>query len=249
MEDDSALNSAVAQLFGLDSASALFVQAVTHPSFSHESPEAPHNQRLEFLGDAVLDFVVSEVLYERFPSSDEGLLTRTRSQLVSTGALARFARVHGVGKVLRFGRGAAQGNLGESDNVLADAVEALIAAAYLDVGMVAARLACVSVLEHGLREISEAGARDAKSELQEKVQALGLPAPTYRVTQVQGPAHDAVFEVHVHVRGCFLATGTGRSKRVAERQAAERALQSDTYRSIGQETDKGGGGCSSEEDS
>src|SRR5690606_11056558 len=249
MEDDSALNSAVAQLFGLDSASALFVQAVTHPSFSHESPEAPHNQRLEFLGDAVLDFVVSEVLYERFPSSDEGLLTRTRSQLVITGALARFARDHGVGKVLRFGRGAAQGNLSDSDNVLADAVEALIAAAHLDAGIDAARAACVSVLEHGLRELSEAGARDAKSELQERVQALGLPAPAYSIRQVHGPAHDATFEVDVNVRGRFLATGAGRSKRAAERQAAERALQLASYRTLGEEAEPGGEQCSSEEPS
>lgn len=229
MDEESAGASAIARLFGLDPEGALFVQAVTHPSFSHETPEAAHNQRLEFLGDAILDFVVSDVLFERFPDSDEGKLTRTRAQLVSTGALARFARFHEIGAVLKLGRGASQSNLRDSENVLADALEALIAASYLESGISGARPACVAILEFGLSALAQAGARDAKSELQEKVQALGLRAPAYRVIGTQGPAHDAVFEVEVEVGGRCLAQGSGRSKRSAEGQAAERALESKSY--------------------
>lgn len=223
---------AIAPLFGLDPRGALYQQAVTHPSFSHETPEAAHNQRLEFLGDAILDFIVSEVLYERFPDSDEGKLTRTRAQLVSTEALAHFARTHNVGGVLRLGRGAAQSNLRDSDNVLADALEALIAASYLERGLEGARPVCIAVLEFGLSVIARAGAQDAKSELQEKVQALGLRAPAYRVIETKGPAHEAVFEVEVEVGGHCLAQGTGRSKRSAEQKAAERALDSKSYERI-----------------
>lgn len=232
MEQESAEASAIARLFGLDPSGDLLKQAVTHPSFSHETPEAAHNQRLEFLGDAILDFVVSDVLHERFPDSDEGKLTRTRAQLVSTGALARFARSHDIGGVLRLGRGAAQSNLRDSDNVLADALEALIAASYLESGLLSARPVCIAILEFGLSALAQAGARDAKSELQEKVQALGLRAPAYRVIATQGPAHDAVFEVEVEVGGLCLAQGSGRSKRSAEGQAALRALESKSYENL-----------------
>lgn len=184
------------------------------------------------MGDAILDFVVSEELYERFPESDEGKLTRTRAQLVSTGALARFARSHELGAVLRFGKGAAQSNLRQSENVLADAVEALIAASYLETGIESARSVCCAILEFGLGALPQAGARDAKSELQEKVQALGLRAPSYRVTGTHGPAHEAVFEVEVGVDGHRLAEGSGRSKRLAERQAAQRALSTRAYEAL-----------------
>ncbi len=232
MDQSRADVGAIALLFGLSPDSALFEQAITHPSYSHETPDAPHNQRLEFLGDAILDFVVSQELYERFPESDEGKLTRTRAQIVSTGALARFARQHEVGAVLRFGKGAAQSNLRQGENVLADAVEALIAACYLDSGIEGVRVICHKILEFGLSALAQAGARDAKSELQEKVQALGLRAPSYRVTSTTGPAHEAVFEVEVGVEGHRLAEGSGRSKRLAERQAAQRALSSRSYEAL-----------------
>jgi ribonuclease-3 len=172
---------------------------------------------------------VSEVLYDRFPDSDEGKLTRTRAQLVSTGALASFARSRDVGSVLLLGRGASQGNLRDSDNVLADALEALIAASYLEKGIVGARPACVEILDFGLAALSQAGARDAKSELQEKLQALGLRAPAYRVIGTHGPAHESVFEVEVGVGGRALAQGSGRSKRSAEQKAAEQALDCRSY--------------------
>lgn len=214
----------VAALFGLSADSPQFLTATTHPSYAHEVAGAQDNQRLEFLGDAILDFVISEELYRRFPDSDEGKLTRTRAQLVSTGALARFAREHQLSAALRFGKGAGQGSLHESDNVLADAVEALLAAAYLDRGADEIRRLGVLILEFGLSAIEKAGARDAKSELQEKVQALGFRAPIYRVVASHGPAHESVFDVEVSVDGRVLAAASGRSKRVAEREAAKKSL-------------------------
>jgi ribonuclease-3 len=213
----------IAELFGLDVDGVLFKQAITHPSFAHETPEAPHNQRLEFLGDAILDFVVSQALYERWEDAAEGQLTRARAQVVSTQALSRFARERNLSPVLRFGKGGSQGGLRESDNVLADGVEALIAASYLEAGIEAARSACLKILEFGLGA-AEVGASDPKSELQEQVQARGLKAPIYSVVRSSGPAHEVEFEVEVSVDGSALARASGRSKRVAERNAAERAL-------------------------
>lgn len=213
----------IAKLFGLDVDGVLFKQATTHPSFAHETPEAPHNQRLEFLGDAILDFVVSQALYERWEDAAEGQLTRARAQVVSTQALSRFAREHNLSSALRFGKGGSQGGLRESDNVLADGVEALIAASYLEAGIEAARKVCFKILEFGL-SASEVGASDPKSELQEQVQARGLKAPIYSVVRSSGPAHEVEFEVEVSVDGSARARASGRSKRVAERNAAERAL-------------------------
>jgi len=222
----------IAELFGLSPESDVFLEAVTHPSYAHETESVVHNQRLEFLGDAILDFVVSDVLFEKFPDAAEGQLTRTRSQLVSTGALARFARHHGLSVALRFGKGASQGKLHDNDNVLADVVEALIAAAYLQGGTSRAQEVCKKVMDFGLLALKEAGARDAKSDLQEKVQALGMKAPSYRVVSLVGPAHETTFEVEVSVNGTQLATATGRSKRSAEREAARIALSDANYEKI-----------------
>lgn len=251
MDEEQAKAAALAELFGLRQESEGFLQAITHPSFAHETSEAAHNQRLEFLGDAVLDFVVSDELYRRLPVADEGQLTRTRAQVVSTGALAQFARAHEVGRCLRFGKGAAQGNLRDSENVLADAVEALIAATYLEVGIEGAARICREILEYGLSRTEEAGARDAKSELQEKVQALGLRAPSYRVVGMSGPAHEVLFEVEVSVRGVSLARGIGRSKRLAERLAAGKALSGEAYLGLPEEgpgASETGGSLSPEEE-
>lgn len=222
----------IAERFGLSAESVLFQRAVTHPSFAHEVQEAEHNQRLEFLGDAILDFVVSEELYQRLPDADEGMLTRTRAQIVSTPALGNYARHVGLSVALRFGKGAAQGNLHDSDNVLADAVEALLAASYLEGGLEAVRPVCRAIMDFGLSVIDVAGARDAKSELQEEVQALGMKAPVYQVSRALGPAHDTVFEVQVLVQNTLVGVGQGRSKRAAEREAAADALQNGGHRRL-----------------
>jgi len=233
---DEALDAAVqarvrvAKLFGLDPGSERFLEALTHPSFAHEVAGAVDNQRLEFLGDAVLGLCVSDELTGRYPDAQEGQLTRTRAQVVSTEALSEFARERRIAEAIRFGRGAEQGNLHESPKVLADAVEALIAASYLELGMDAARRICAEVLESGLR--AAAGGRDAKSELQERVQALRIAPPTYRVVERLGPAHETEFVVEVVARGVVLGSGRGRSRRAAETAAARVALDEGSWRGL-----------------
>jgi ribonuclease III len=213
----------LAELCGLDPASAGLTQALTHPSLANELG-VPHNQRLEFLGDAVLGLCASEELYRAFPSADEGTLTRLRAQLVNADALAAWAREVGVPAALRLGRGAAGAGLRDGTNVLADAVEALIAAAHLEAGLDAARALSAKVVQHGLRAAGDTAERDPKSRLQERLQALGRQAPSYELVETRGPAHERWFRVKVLALGTELAEGEGRSKRGAEQAAAAAAL-------------------------
>lgn len=216
----------IAELLGLPLTAPHFEEALTHPSFANEQRSARHNQRLEFLGDSVLGFCVSELLCARFPDADEGALTRMRAQLVNAQALAVWARKEDLAQVLRLGRGAGVAGLRDSTNVLADAVEALIAAVYLDVGLEAARAACERVVADELQALESDGARDPKSELQERLQAIGGDAPTYELIETGGPAHQRWFKVAVIQGERRLAEGSGRSKRAAERVAAAAALKS-----------------------
>ena len=222
-EGRAALRLRVAELLGDEAPIARFDEALTHPSYSNETG-ALHNQRLEFLGDAVLGLCVSELLAARFPDADEGSLTRMRSALVNANALARFAKKVDLGAALALGRGARIGGEREGLNVLADAVEALVAAVYDARGLDAARRLSAAVVADPLAEIGPAPALDPKSALQERVQARGQPAPTYRVVHSEGPAHDPRFVVEVLVGEEVLAQGEGASKRAAERAAAESAL-------------------------
>jgi ribonuclease-3 len=200
-----------------------FDEALTHPSFANES-SAPDNQRLEFLGDAVLGLCVSEVLSRERPEADEGVLTRMRSALVNAEALALWARAEKLGEALALGKGARAGSEREQTNVLADAVEALVACVYEARGLDGARMLVEHVIREPMREATRLGTRDPKSLLQEQVQARGLPAPTYRVRGMRGPQHDPTFEVEVIVGEAVAGLGEGRSKRVAERAAALAAL-------------------------
>ena len=204
-----------------------FAEALTHPSFANESAE-PDNQRLEFLGDAVLGLCVSELLAQTHPDADEGALTRMRSALVNAEALARWARNENLGEAIALGRGASAGTEREQTNVLADAVEALVAAVYDARGIEGARKLVSEVIHESMREAPQLASRDPKSLLQEQVQARGLPAPTYRVKQMRGPQHDPTFEVEVVVGDEVVGLGEGRSKRVAERAAASAALLRDS---------------------
>jgi len=200
-----------------------FVEALTHPSFANEAAVAD-NQRLEFLGDAVLGLCVSEMLVTRYPEADEGKLTRMRSALVNAEALASWARRVDLGASIALGRGAEQGAERDQTSVLADAAEAVIAAVYEACGLEGARALVLDVVG-GLFDNAEAlELRDPKSALQERVQTRGLPAPTYRVVAVQGPPHAQVFEVEVAYELGLQARGSGRSKRLAERAAAAAAL-------------------------
>jgi ribonuclease-3 len=215
----------IAALASLAPSSAALEQALTHPSLANERRGVIHNQRLEFLGDAVLGLCASEELYRTFPDADEGMLTRLRAQLVNAEALAAWGRAAGLTSVLRVGRGAAGAGLRESTNVLADAVEAIIAAAYLEAGLDAARRLSSAIVQHGLATVSPTALRDAKSELQERLQALGQPAPHYELVETTGPAHERRFRVRVTGAGRQLGEGEGRSKRAAEQAAASTALE------------------------
>jgi len=198
-----------------------FDEALTHPSYANESSE-PDNQRLEFLGDAVLGLCVSELLSRERPEADEGVLTRMRSALVNAEALALWAKAECIGEALALGKGARAGSEREQTNVLADAVEALVASVYEARGLDGARRLVEHVIREPMQEAARLGTRDPKSFLQEQVK--GLPAPTYRVRGMRGPQHDPMFEVEVIVGDAVAGLGEGRSKRVAERAAALAAL-------------------------
>ncbi|HEY3235784.1 MAG TPA: ribonuclease III [Polyangiaceae bacterium] len=227
--EDLTARERVATAFGLSLDSPRLLAALTHPSYANERPDPEDNQRLEFLGDAVLGLCVSELLCQRFPQADEGSLTRMRAQLVNAETLARWARRSELYRALRLGRGAAAARLEDSTNVLCDAVEALVAASYLDGGMEVARRACLEIVGADLESAAEA-LRDPKSELQERVQAMGGVPPSYELVLDQGPAHNRWFRVLVRVSGRSVGEGEGRSKRLAERAAAQAALESNAWR-------------------
>jgi ribonuclease-3 len=199
----------------------LLARALTHRSYGAE-----HNERLEFLGDAVLNLAVSQLLYERFAGSDEGDLTRVRAHLVREDSLHRLALAMGLPEVVRLSEGEARGGGAQRASILADALEALIGGAFLDGGFDAAR----GVVQRLFGEIiatTEVGnwAKDAKTELQEWLQARRLPVPAYRIVTTRGQAHAMTFEVECAVASLGLAeTGEGRSRRIAEQEAARRML-------------------------
>lgn len=203
-------------------------EALTHPSFSNEQRGGRRvdNQRLEFLGDAVLGLCVTELLMERFPGAREGELSMMRSALVNTDALASWARGVELGAALRVGRGAEVAGERDQTNVLADATEALVAALYLDRGFESARALSRKIVASPLSQLASGSmlGRDAKSELQERVQARGAASPRYRLMGTEGPDHDRAFLVAVEVEGKVIGTGRGRSKKLAEQAAARAAL-------------------------
>jgi ribonuclease-3 len=221
---------------GIEGPSAHLEEALTHPSFTNEQPDAgAHNQRLEFLGDAVLAVCVSEMLMEAFGDAGEGELTVMRAALVNTESLAARARDLGIAAALRVGRGADAAGERHRPGVLADALEAVLGAVFVDFGLDAARAVSRRVLAGPIAALLDAGGmeRDPKSRLQELVQARGLGTPRYRVVEERGPPHDRTFAVEVEVQLGALpagppdrmtACGEGRSKKLAEQEAARVAL-------------------------
>jgi ribonuclease-3 len=203
-----------------------FEEALTHSSYAneHRAERVPDNQRLEFLGDAVLDLCVSELLLDRLPGADEGVLSRAYGALVNGESLARWARDNAVGSALRVGRGAAATGITERSNVLADTVEAIVAAVYLDRGLDEARRVSALIVEDAIADLSELSRRDPKTTLQELVQARGAAAPVYHVVTVEGPDHDRAFAMAVSIAGRTVAEGRGRTKKLAEQAAASAAL-------------------------
>lgn len=203
----------------------LVEQALTHRSALAEGV-AQSNERLEFLGDAVLGFIVTEKLYTLFPDRAEGDLSRARALVVSRRTLAQVAKQLGVDQVLRLSAGEeAQGGRQRS-SILADAVEALIAAVYLQAGMEEARRFVWRVLGDVIQRAPDASrAHDYKSRLQEKTHALLRQTPEYEVISETGADHDKTFCVQVRLGDVVLGTGTGKSKKDAEQAAAREALE------------------------
>jgi ribonuclease-3 len=199
----------------------LLQRALTHRSFGTD-----HNERLEFLGDAVLSLVVSSLLFDRLGESDEGDLTRIRAHLVREDSLHRAALQLGLPDLLRLGEGEARGGGALRASILADALEALLGATFVDGGFAAARSLVQSLFGEIIDTTDVATwAKDAKTELQEWLQARRIPVPSYRIIATRGQAHAQTFEVECAVPALSLSeTGEGKSRRAAEQEAARRML-------------------------
>jgi len=205
----------------------LLVEALTHASLSYETKEAhADNQRLEFLGDAVLQLVLTDALFRRFPELSEGPLTKLRSRLVSRDALRRCALEARLGEALRLGRGEESSGGRKRASNLADAVEALIGAVYLDGGIESARSLVQSLFADLMEEVvAEPDEKNPKGELQEALQALGPEGPSYAIVAQEGPDHQKSFVAEARWRDRVLGRGTGASKKQAEAEAAAAALK------------------------
>ncbi len=218
----------ISEIVGDDTELEHLEQAVTHPSYANERRKTPRldYQRLEFLGDAVIQLCVSEALMARFPEAREGELSFLRSAIVSTEALADFARGVDLAPALMLGRGADLAGERMQPTVLADALEAVVGAVYMDRGFDAARRLVAAVFARGLASRANQPLRDAKSELQERVQGLGGASPRYRLVSTTGPDHFRQFEAEVEALGRVLGRGVGKTKKAAEQEAARAALSS-----------------------
>ena len=220
------LERLAAQMGVTFSSIALLDEALTHPSYANELRDSiPHNERLEFLGDAVLELASSTYLYEHFPKCTEGELTKMRASLVQSETLARLARRLQLGRYLRLGHGELRGGGADRRNNLENVFEAVIGAIYLDGGWEAAREYVVAQLAAEAVGIEPAQVRrDYKTALQERVQKSRHETVAYELVDESGPDHDKRFTTRVLVGGEPLGEGTGPSKKKAEQKAAARAL-------------------------
>jgi ribonuclease III len=195
-------------------------------ALTHRSHGTDHNERLEFLGDAVLSLAISSLLFERFATSDEGELTRVRAHLVREDTLHKVALLQGLPEVLKLGDGEARGGGAQRPSILADALEAVIGATFIDGGFVAARAVVQRLFGDVISTTDLVGwAKDAKTELQEWLQARRMPVPTYRIIATRGQPHDQTFDVECAVPVLNLThAGEGRSRRLGEQDAARHLL-------------------------
>ena len=228
-ETGSVSREAVERLVGMKVQDLLlYEQALTHRSLLRGRPDTHlySNERLEFLGDAVLGFITAEFLYHHFPDRDEGFLTRLRAKLVNGTALARCARQIDLGAMILMSENMAQTAGRDNRSILADAFEAVIGALYLDLGLEAARAFIHrTMLDHiDLDELARVR-NNFKSLLLEYAQAQGWPQPRYQVVEEVGPSHEKTFTVEVLLRGEPYGRGTAGSKQQAEQEAAGKALE------------------------
>jgi ribonuclease-3 len=200
--------------------------ALTHKSYANENRVSAHNERLEFLGDAVLGFVISEHLMNTCPDSTEGDLSRLRAAIVSEPALAAIAREIGLGSFLFLGRGEDQTGGRNKDSLLANCLEALIASIYLDAGIAAVEAFVLRFFGTVImRSCVARGTQDYKTELQELCQERIKQLPEYRVVSETGPDHQKLFEIELSLKGEIYGRGIGKSKKEAEQKAAKEALE------------------------
>ncbi|MFY9782480.1 MAG: ribonuclease III [Acidimicrobiales bacterium] len=212
----------VADRVGLSSTSPFLQIALTHSSFAAEH-DVESNERLEFLGDAVVDLAVADLIVTRYPDLNEGTGSLVRSRVVNEAALARAARAIDLGGVIRVGRGVKKENGLERPSLLADAFEAVVAAIYLENGYGAAKSFVHAALQSEVDKASlEPGNVDPKTLLRQWAESTGRGTPTYEVTS-EGPSHDVTFIANVLIGGVVVASGEGRSKKSAEGEAAQAA--------------------------
>lgn len=210
---------------------ALLDEALTHSSLVNEqkASSAQHNERLEFLGDAVLSLVMSEYLASALPQSSEGTLSKLKAQVVSEASLAQVARRLGLGEHLKLGRGEDRSKGREKDSLLADALEAVLAAVHLDGGFDVSRTVTRRIFSEELATIATQqelpGAGDYKTQFQEWCQKRHDALPRYETVRETGPDHQKIFEVELSIQGKVVGIGSGRSKKEAEQQAAKQALR------------------------
>ena len=203
----------------------LLENALSHSSYANETKGGlGSNERLEFLGDSVLGFVVADYLYKNFKSMPEGELTKLRASLVCEKSLCGFSRELDLGSFLKLGRGEEKGGGRERDSILADALEAVLAAMYLDGGMNVARAHVMRFILKELEHTDDEGFKDYKTVLQEIIQRNPEESVSYFLVNEKGPDHNKEFEVEVRLNSNVIGKGCGRSKKAAEQMAAKQAL-------------------------
>ena len=204
----------------------LLQQALTHKSWVNENPvNNGTNERLEFLGDAILEFIVSKEIYDRFPKEEEGYLTALRANLVNTKNLSRVALNLKIGEMILLSKGEEDGGGRNNPSLLADTVEAIIGALFIDQGINVAEKFVKDNILIDIEEKTKTTLKDPKSLLQEKIQAQGLPAPKYQVAEEDGADHNKIFTIEVIIDGKEKTKGIGKSKSEAEQDAAMNALR------------------------
>lgn len=205
---------------------SLLREALTHASRTNECPEEPCYERLEFLGDAVIELAVTKLLYLSHPGWGEGRMTKARASVVSEPALGELARQLGIGACMRIGRGTERLGGREKPSILSDGFEAVTGAIFLDGGMGEVERVMMPLLRKSLENAGKNGVKgDYKTALQERLQEKGERHILYRLTDEQGPPHDRTFTVCLEVDGAVLSCGEGRSKKAAQQAAARAALE------------------------
>ena len=203
----------------------LLEEALTHISYAHEN-NVKSNEKLEFLGDSILEFISSKYLYEKYPNLKEGELTKLRAMVVCEDSLFEVAKKHNISEYIKVGHSEGQSGGKNKPTILADSIEAIIAAIYFDGGLEKAEKFIIDNLKNAMETASKnVGQKDYKTVLQEKIQKNGDAHIEYKIIEEKGPDHDKTFTSEVIVNDKVLATGTGKSKKQAEMQAAKKALE------------------------